>query len=138
MLVVLICGMLSAIAIPSMLKSRDAAELVTVAAGLRTVHTNQIMYRSQRGRFARLAELNSFAGNTMGSTVGTTVVTKKWVYMMMPAPTDATLRSTYQIIAVRTYNGVIDAQFSIAQDGAVQTWISPGPAANPTPTPRPK
>jgi len=137
MMVVTIAGLLAAVAVPSMIGSKDAAENIAVFSNLRAMHTNQIVHRSAKGRFARLKELNSFSGNIFGSVNGSTLTHKNWVYMMTPTPTDASLRSSYQIVALRLRNGRINAAYVVAQDGTVQPWVSPLPPGDPAPTPRP-
>ena len=131
LMVVVIAGMLAAIAIPSLMGSKEAAENVAVVSSLRAMHTNQIVHRSTTGRFARLSELNGFSGNIFGSVSGSTLLHKNWTYMMSPTPTDASLKSSFQIIVFKLRQGQIAAAYTVAQDGIIRPWVSPLPPSNP-------
>ncbi len=122
-MVLMIVAMLTAVAVPTLLGSKDAADKAWVVASLRAMHTDQVTYHTTRGRFARLSELNAFAGGNWGKVSGTTMYKKEWIYLMSPTPTDATLRTRYNMIVYKIRSGRIVAAFSIAQDGVVSTII---------------
>src|SRR5690606_29537588 len=73
LLVVVIAGIIAAVAVPSVFRARDAAESAAAVAHLRTIHTNQALYRSQAGRYARLSELNAYSNNSLGKIEGSTL-----------------------------------------------------------------
>ena len=122
-LVVAIIGMLAAVAVPSLTKSRDAADSAAAMVNLRTIHTNQSMYRFTNGRYARLAELNTFSNTTLGRTVGSTVRRGDFIYLMFPSPSDSDLRSGYDIIAYRIRSGRVMSHYQMSEDGSIRTIL---------------
>lgn len=122
-LVVAIAGMIAVVAVPSLMKARDAADSAAAIGQLRAIHTNQEVYRSQAGRYGRLSEISAFAGNTHGRVVGTTLRHKDFIYLMFPNPTNATLRSQYNIIAYRIRQGRVISHYQMSQDGEIVTII---------------
>ncbi len=130
-----IVSMLAAIAIPSLLGSKEAAESTAAMAALRAMHTNQIIHRTTQGRFARLSELNNFSGNIFGSVNGTTLSQKGWTYLMSPTPTNVSLRSQYQIFAYKIKQGRVVSAYSVAQDGTIISIVTTGTGPLPVPTP---
>jgi hypothetical protein len=106
-----------------MMNARYAAEKSAAVAQLRTIHTNQMVYMSQRGRYARLNELNAYFRNSLGRTSGTQINKQNFIYIMSPTPTDASLRTGYRILALNLKNGRVQSMFSIAEDGRINTII---------------
>ena len=127
LMVVVIVGCLATVAIPSLLQSREAAEKGAVIANLRTIHSSQVTYLSQRGRYARLRELNTFFNDTLGTNVGTTtnsrLIRGNYYYMISPTPTDTSLRSQYLIYAYRLEGFYIETIFTMEQDGVIETVV---------------
>jgi len=123
LLVVAIIGMLSAIAVPSLSGSRDAAESAAAVAHLRTMHTNQAMFRVTRGRYARLGELNNFAEGTLGRAVNTTLKRGEFTYMIFPNPTDGSLVAGYTVHAYRLRAGRLISHYKMSDDGMIETII---------------
>lgn len=122
-LVLVIAGLIAAVAVPSLSKARDAADSAVAIGQLRTMHTNQATYRIQYSRYARLDELNAFANNTHGQTIGTTLRHRDFVFLMYPSPTDLSLKREYQIIGYRIREGQVIAQFNMQQDGNIRTIL---------------
>ena len=122
-LVVAIIGMLLTVAVPNLMKSRDAADSAVAMGQLRSMHTNQSMYRIQSGRYARLAELNTFSNRALGRTVGSTIRHRDFIFMMFPTPTDTSLRSGYQIIAYRIRQGRVVSQYQMDEGGSIRTVL---------------
>jgi prepilin-type N-terminal cleavage/methylation domain-containing protein len=122
-LVIAIIGMLLAVAVPSLTKSRDAADSVAAMAHLRAIHTNQSMYRFAKGRYARLGELNTFAGDSLGRTVGSTLRQRDFTYLLFPTPSDTTLRTGYDVIAYRIREGRVISHFQVSEDGLIRTIL---------------
>ena len=122
-LVVAIIGMLLTVAVPNLMRSRDAAESAVAMGQLRALHSKPAMYRSQRDRYARLGELNTFSNNALGKTVGSTIHHRDFIFLMFPTPTDTSLLSGYQIIAYRIRQGRVVSQFQMAEDGSVRTVL---------------
>ena len=123
LLVVVIIGMLAAVAVPSLSGSRDAADSAAAVAHLRTIHTNQAMYRLTRGRYARLSELNTFANNTLGRTVSTTLRRGEFVYIMFPTPSESTLGRGYDLNAYRMRAGRLISHYQMSDDGMIVTIL---------------
>jgi prepilin-type N-terminal cleavage/methylation domain-containing protein len=120
LIVVVIIGIIAAVAIPAFQKGIRAAENGTVFATLRTLGSSQVSFFSQNSRFARLTEINPLLGNCLGTTVGDRVVRGRHTFEMTPlVPTDAELRSEYLITATRTIpDGLIEV-YSIDQTGQI-------------------
>jgi prepilin-type N-terminal cleavage/methylation domain-containing protein len=123
LLVVVIIGMLAAIAVPSLSGSRDAAESAAAVAHLRTIHTNQAMYRLSRGRYARLSELNTFVNGTLGHTVNSTLRRREFVYLIFPNPSDGSLATGYNLHAYRLRAGRLISHYRMSDDGMIETII---------------
>lgn len=123
LLVVAIIGMLAAIAVPSLSGSRDAAESAAAVAHMRTIHTNQAMYRLTRGRYARLAELNTFVDGTLGRTVSTTLRRGEFTYLMFPNPSNSSLARGYTIHGYRLKAGRLLSHYQMKDDGMIETIL---------------
>jgi prepilin-type N-terminal cleavage/methylation domain-containing protein len=118
-----IVALLAAVAVPSLMSSKDAAEKASLVVGLRGMHTDQVAYHTTRNRYARLNELNEYSGSLYGQVNGSLLMRKDWIYLMTPTPTNATLKTRYQTLAYRMRGGRITSAYLIAQDGVVQTLI---------------
>ncbi|MBK8149039.1 MAG: prepilin-type N-terminal cleavage/methylation domain-containing protein [Acidobacteria bacterium] len=123
LLVVVIVGLLSAVAVPSALKSRNAAEKGAAVGILRTMHTDQLMYFTRVGRYARLSELNTEFHQTFGTTVGSRIYRGNHMFLMSPSPTDASLVNGYQIVVYRIDNRINYPTFFMNQSGAIQALL---------------
>lgn len=123
MMVVVIAGLIAAVAVPSLSRARDAADNASALAKLRNLHTSQSTFRFQRFRYARLPELNQFAEGTHGTISGTTLKYKDYNYIMFPNPTDASLKTGFQIIGYRIRDRRVIAQFNMTEDGDIKTII---------------
>ena len=119
LLVVVIIGIVAAMAIPFLQKSLIAAQNRNVYATLRSMHTTEVGFFSQHERFARLDEVNSAMGNGLGPISGNQLFRYKFVIEMVPStPTDAELKSGYTIRAIRNVPGeAILYQYEISNDG---------------------
>jgi len=122
-LVVVTAGLIAAVAVPSLMKARDAADSAAAVGHLRTMLTNQTMYKSQSGRYARLSELNSFSDGNLGRVVGSTLRHRDFIYLMFPNPTNDSLRTEYNIIAYRIRSGRVLSQYQMAENGSIVTVL---------------
>ena len=122
-MVLAIIALLAAVAVPSLMSSKEAAEKASLVVGLRGMHTDQVAYHTTRNRYARLQELNEFSGSLYGQMNGSILMRKDWIYLMTPTPTNATLKTRYQTLAYQMRGGRITSAYLIAQDGLVQTII---------------
>jgi prepilin-type N-terminal cleavage/methylation domain-containing protein len=123
LLVVVIIGILAAIGVPSLIKSREAAQKGAAIATLRTMHTNQLMYYTQKHRFARLSELNAAFGQTFGTTVGSRIYRGGYQYLMSPTPSDSSLKNGYQIIVYKLNGRTFYPSFFMNQTGTVHALL---------------
>ena len=122
-LVVAIAGVIATVAVPALIKGRQAANSAVAVGQLRLMHINQSLFRAQRSRYARLAELNSFANNTHGQTVGSVLRHKDFTFIMFPAPTNATLRREFDIIGYRIENGRVASHYTMSDEGNINTIL---------------
>jgi len=122
-MVVVIVAMLAAVAAPSLMGSKDAAEKISVNVTLRAMHTDQVAHMATRGRYARLDELNAFGSAPYGTMSGSTMRKREWIFLMSPTPTNATLRTRYRIIAYKIRNSSIHSAFSISENGVLETLV---------------
>ncbi len=102
LIVLVMLGILSTVAVPYLLKAVYRSEESSIYATLRTMSSAQVSYISQKGRFARLDELNAAQGNNLGNINGSgQIIRGKFTFEMSPAPTDAELKQEYTIVATR-------------------------------------
>lgn len=119
LLVVVIAGIIAAVAVPSVFRARDAAESAAAVAHLRTIHTNQALYRSQAGRYARLSELNAYSNNSLGKIEGSTLRHGDYFFLMYPSPTNEMLRTNYSIIAYRIRSNRVISHLRMSENGSI-------------------
>jgi len=120
--VVVIVGVVAALAIPALQKSLIAAETGTTFATLRTISSTQVGFFSANGRFGRLSEINSVISNGIGRTSGNQIFRKSFTFDMVPAnPTPDQLREGYTVTATRSLVGdPIIYQYELTQDGEIR------------------
>jgi len=122
MMVAVIVALLATIAIPSLVRSREVAEKGAAIATMKTLHVDQAGYFSHKNRYATLNELNNYAGRTLGTISGTTLLRGNYVYFQFPD--DPTLLKTqYQILAVRFRDRIIVSAILMDQDGEIQILV---------------
>jgi len=123
LLVVVIIGIVAAVAIPAYQKGRWAAENGSAFGSLRAMASTQVSFYSQNSRFGRLDELNRIVGN-LGTELPDSLVRGRYVYTMNPAhPTDADLKTSYTIIARRDVVGDVLYQYELDESGRIwQVW----------------
>jgi prepilin-type N-terminal cleavage/methylation domain-containing protein len=121
--VVVIVGVIAAIAVPALRKGVRAAENGATFAAMRTISSTQVNFYSSNNRFARLDELNSQLSNSLGNSVGTNQVEKnQFTYEMVPgSPTDTELRTGFVITATRDVTGDTNIyKWSVDQSGYIR------------------
>ncbi len=102
LLVVVIVGLIASIAIPYLQKAVGRAENGNAYASLKTLTKAQLSFFAKKGRYARLDELNSEEGNTLGITSGNQIRRGVFTLAMSPTdPTDAELKNNFQVIATK-------------------------------------
>lgn len=125
--VVTIIGIIAAIGVPSFQKGIRAVDNGVMFANLRAMNSTQVNFYSQHGRFARLDELNSLHGGSLGVNVGSGIRKGKfWIEMSPTAPTDVELKNEYIILASGPSSGVGSAPliYRLNQSGEI-VQISP-------------
>lgn len=102
-LVVVIIGIIAAIAVPSLSKATAAAENGSAVSTLKAIAVAQASIIAQKGRYGRLDEVNKFQNDKLGTVASNVLARGKFQYEMIPAnPTDIELKSTYLVKASRT------------------------------------
>ena len=127
LLVVVIIGLIAAMAIPAYQKGIRAAENGSIFAILRTISSTQVQEFSQKNRFATLSELNTSLSNSIGTTVTDRVVRGRYVFEMTPiAPTPAELQSGYTISAVRSVSDDVIYRYELTESGKITRILPAG------------
>jgi len=130
LLVVVIIGVVAAMAIPAYQKGRWAAENGAAFGTMRTVASAQVAFYTQNGRFGRLAEINSALGNGVGTVVDTTLVRGTYVFAMPDAETDTQLKTQYRITARRDVVGDALYLYELTQTGRIKQVFPVGALEN--------
>jgi prepilin-type N-terminal cleavage/methylation domain-containing protein len=120
LLVVVIIGIVAAMAIPAYQKGMWAAENGSAFSTLRTISSTQVSFYTQKNRFARLDEVNAQLSNAIGTQVGDKLVRGKYVFEMTPPrPDDADLTTEYFITATRDVAGDAMYQYELNHSGRI-------------------
>jgi prepilin-type N-terminal cleavage/methylation domain-containing protein len=128
LLVVVIIGIVAAMAVPAYQKGMWAAENGSAFGTMRTMASTQVSFYSQNSRFGRLNEINALVGKSVGTEVGDSLVRGRYVFTMSPAvPTDTELKTAYTIVAKRDVTGDVLYQYELDQTGRIwQVWPAGG------------
>lgn len=119
-LVVVIVGVIAAMAVPAYQKGMWAAENGSAFATLRTIASTQVNFYTSNNRFGRLDEINRALGNGVGTVVGDRLVRGKYVFEMTPVrPTDTELKTEYLISATRDVAGDAVYRYELNQGGRI-------------------
>jgi len=124
LIVVVIIGIIAALAVPALQKAVRATENGNTFATMRTIASTQVNYYSQNNRFGRLAEVNNLLSSSIGSPSGTPnqLSRGKFLLTMTPAsPTDAELKDGYTITATRNVTGEgVTYVYELTQAGEIR------------------
>jgi len=121
LIVVVVIGIVAALAVPTLQKATRAAENGNTFAALRTIASTQVSYYQSNGRFGRVTEINNVLSSSLGNNSGNDVNRGRWVYSMVPGgPTDAELRNGYTLTATRNVpsEGVL-YQYKLTESGEI-------------------
>ena len=120
--VVVIIGVIAALAVPALMKARLGAENGTTFATLRSVNSTEVSFFSSNGRFGRLSEVNPIMGNGIGALSGNQIIRGKYfVFEMTPAnPTDQELKDGFVITARRSISADSIYQYELTQTGEIK------------------
>ncbi|HEX6125480.1 MAG TPA: type II secretion system protein [Pyrinomonadaceae bacterium] len=131
LLVVVIIGIVAAMAVPAFQKGLWAAENGSAFSTMRTIASTQMTFYTQNSRFGRLAEINAILGNGAGTVVGDKLVKGRYVFEMTPAsPTDSELATEYYITATRDVAGDARYQYEMDQTGLITQIYPVGAPSN--------
>src|SRR5687767_2625769 len=120
LLVVVIIGVIAAMAVPAYQKGMWAAQNGSAFGTMRTIASTQVSFYTQNNRFGRLDEVNRQVGNGIGTVVGDNLVRGSYVFTMSPArPTNDELKTEYLITAKREAVGDTLYQFELDQTGRI-------------------
>jgi type IV pilus assembly protein PilA len=109
LVVVTIVGIIAALAVPFYRRAIIGTENGATFAMIKIMLQEQTNFYSQKGRYARLDELNSQYGGNFGVTTGNTIVRSKFTFSMSGTstpPTDAELKDSFTVVATRTIDSV--------------------------------
>ena len=126
LLVVVIIGIVAAMAIPAYQKGMRAAENGSVFAILRSISSTQVQFFSQKSRFATLPEINSEMSGAVGVTTVDKVVRGRYVFEMEPGTTPETLAQGYVISAVRSVSDDVVYRYELNQSGKISRVLPAG------------
>jgi prepilin-type N-terminal cleavage/methylation domain-containing protein len=122
LIVVVVIGVIAAVAVPAFRKGIWAAQNGNTFATLRTISSTQAGFYSQNERFGRLDEMNRMLGSGLGNVISNEIMRNQYVYAMVPAvPTDAELKNGYVLTATRNVpsEGMI-YQYELTQSGEIR------------------
>lgn len=120
LIVVVIVGVIAALAVPSLRRGIRAAENGTTFATMRTISSAQVGFFSRNGRFARVSELNNQSSTVFGTTAGDRVVRGRYTFEMTPVtPTDAELRNSFTLTATRMVTDDTIYKYELTQSGEI-------------------
>jgi prepilin-type N-terminal cleavage/methylation domain-containing protein len=121
--VLTIIGVLAAIAVPALSKSKRAAEIGAVVATMRTIGSTQVSVYTAKSRFGTLDEINTLLGDGVGRSIGANQLTRnRFVIEMVPAvPTDVELHDAYTVTATQDLgDGGQVYKFELSQTGEIR------------------
>jgi type IV pilus assembly protein PilA len=126
LIVCAIIGIISAIAIPSLLGAKAAAQEAAALACLRVIHSTQAGLKNSTGRFGRMSEINAFNNGDLGVIVGPTLKRQAYTYQTVPtSPSDAQLANSYRVAATGVGpDGVTPFIFMVDETGVI-SQVSP-------------
>jgi type IV pilus assembly protein PilA len=124
LIVVVVIGVVAALAVPAFQKGIRAAENGSTFAVMRSIGSSQVMFFSQNNRFAKLGELQTMMGNGIGVTTGDSVVRGPYVFELT-TPEDQ-LGTRYVITATRTTVNETVYKYELNQSGKIRRLLPAG------------
>lgn len=127
LLVVVIIGIVAAVAVPAYQKGMWAAENGSAYSALRTINSTQVQFYSQNNRFGTLPEIQTMLNNALGVTAGDRVVKGRYVFEMVPttaSPDD--LKTSYTVSAVRNVAGSVVYRYEVDESGKIRKILPIG------------
>src|SRR4030095_8973935 len=126
LIVCAIIGIIAAIAVPSLLGAKAAAQEAAALSCLRVIHSTQASLKISMGRFGRMSEINAFHNGDLGVPVGPTLKRQAYTYQTVPtSPSDAQLANSYRVAATGVGpDGVTPYIFMVDESGVI-SQVSP-------------
>ncbi len=124
LIVVAIIGILAAVAVPKLLENLKAGRETAAINSLRTIHQNESLYNTMKGRFGTLKELNEAALIDSNYSNGTPV--SGYVYTATEATADQ-----YCVQATRSTANTGYKDFNVTEDGTIRFNESKTPSPLP-------
>jgi type IV pilus assembly protein PilE len=120
LIVVVIIGVIAALAVPAFQKGIRAAENGTTFGTMRAAASTEISFFSQNNRFARLTELHPLMGGSLGTLAGERVIRGRYIFEMNPvSPTDAELSREFTITATKNVTGDTIYKYELTHTGEI-------------------
>ena len=130
LLVVVVIGIVAAIAVPGYQKSKRSAENGSTFANLRVIGSTQVVYFSQNNRFGTLPQLQGLLNNGLGTTVVDKVFRGTYVFELVNPTNPADLATEYTITATRSIPGEPLTVYEINQTGKITQLLPAGAPIN--------
>ena len=126
LIVVAIIGIICAIAVPSLMGARAAAQQAAAQAGLRVIHGNQATMKVTVGRYGRISELNAIYNGNLGVMSGPTLKRQGYTFQTVPtSPSDAQLTASYRVAATGIGPDGITPFIFIVDESGIISQLSP-------------
>jgi len=126
LIVVAIIGIICAIAVPSLLGSRAAAQEAAAQACLRVIHDNQVTMKVTVGRYGRISELNAIYNGSLGVMAGPTLRRQGYTFQTVPtSPSDAQLTAAYRVAATGMGPDGVTPFIFIVDESGIISQLSP-------------
>ena len=126
LIVVAIIGIICAIAVPSLMGARAAAQEAAAQACLRVIHDNQITMKATVGRYGRMSELNAIYNGSLGVMAGPTLKRQGYTFQTIPtSPSDLQLTSAYRIAATGVGPDGVTPFIFIVDESGIISQLSP-------------
>lgn len=123
LLVVVIIGVVAAVAVPAYQKGLWAAENGSAYSALRTINSTQVQFYSQNNRFGTLPEIQTMLNNSIGVNIDGKIVKNRYVFEMVPpdvTPEAEELKTGYTVSAVRNATGDVVYRYEVREDGRIR------------------
>lgn len=118
-LVVVIIGIIVAIAIPNFQHASHAAENGSAYSLMRSIASYELSFYTAHGRYGRLDELTPSTGSATGEVIGPRLYRGKFLYEMIPlTPTDDEIKNEYKVAGIRTMS--MNVRYEVTQTGVIQ------------------
>jgi prepilin-type N-terminal cleavage/methylation domain-containing protein len=124
LIVVAIIGILAAVAVPKLLENLKIGRETATINSLRTIHQNESLYNTMKGRFGTLKELNEAALIDANYSSGSPV--SGYVYTATEATPDQ-----YCVQATRSTANTAYKDYNVTEDGTIRFNESKTPSPLP-------